>query len=107
MSDSGQYKSGKRASQDTEDSNRKKLKKGEEDGSYNPYLAHMYEQDGAGTDGPSPNSPFAGFKRRQTTAKQAEKVEDLDENPFTAQGHSQKYFQILQTRRNLPVHKQR
>ena len=62
---------------------RKKMKPAGGADGYNPYLAHM-EQDGNGVQGdePGPNSPFAGMKRRQTTAKQAEKVEDLDENPF-------------------------
>ncbi len=78
----------------------------------NPYLAHMYEngddedyEDGA-EEMPA-HSPLAGMKRRATTAKQAEKREDLDANPFTGRAHSQKYFQILQGRRDLPVHKQR
>ena len=83
----------------------------EMDTTANQYLAHMY-QDEARSNGfksgePSPNSPWAGMKRHETTAKQAEKVEDLDTNPFTGEPHSQKYFQILQTRRNLPVNKQR
>ena len=107
MSEPTKNFSGKRASQETDDSHPKKARKGDEDGARNPYLAHMYEQNDAGAEEPSPNSPFAGFKRRHTTAKQAEKVENLDQNPFNGQGHSQKYFQILETRRNLPVHKQR
>jgi pre-mRNA-splicing factor ATP-dependent RNA helicase DHX15/PRP43 len=110
MSDSSYSKGEKRASADSEDASRKKVRKDGE--KYNPYLAHMYETDGAGRNGhqseePGPNSPFAGMKRRQTTAKQASAVEDLEENPFTGEPHSQKYFQILETRRNLPVHKQR
>lgn len=56
---------------------------------------------------PAANSPLAGMKRRETTAQQASKAEDSDSNPFTGREHSQKYFQILQTRRDLPVHKQR
>lgn len=103
MSDKG----GKRLSADSEESSRKKAKKvdGEK---YNPYLAHMYdgEENGNGTE-PSPNSPLAGFKRQHTTAAQAFKAEDNDSNPFTGRPHSQKYFQILEGRRNLPVHKQR
>lgn len=74
---------------------------------YNPYLAHMRDgQNGNGVE-PSPDSPLAGMKRHHTTAKQAAKAEDNDSNPFTGRPHSQKYFQILETRRNLPVHKQR
>jgi pre-mRNA-splicing factor ATP-dependent RNA helicase DHX15/PRP43 len=77
---------------------------------YNPYLAHMYDNDthdGFSPDAPSPNSPLAGFKRRKTTAKQAATAEDSDVNPFTGVPHSQQYFQILEKRRDLPVHKQR
>ena len=74
---------------------------------YNPYLAHMYDgQNGNGVE-PAPDSPLAGFKRHATTAKQAYKAEDSESNPFTGRPHSQKYFQILEGRRNLPVHKQR
>lgn len=82
------------------------MKKGEEDEKYNPYLAHMYE-DESSNGAPSANSAFAGMTIRQTTAKQAERVEDMDTNAFTGEPHSQKYFQILQTRRDLPVNKQR
>jgi pre-mRNA-splicing factor ATP-dependent RNA helicase DHX15/PRP43 len=104
----------KRLSSDTDDSQRKKTKRESEQGDkkpvYNPYLAHHYEQDASNgyDDGePAANSPLAGFKRRQTTAKQAAVAEDSDTNPFTGRPHSQKYFQILQTRRDLPVSKQR
>ncbi|KAK0634658.1 P-loop containing nucleoside triphosphate hydrolase protein [Bombardia bombarda] len=43
----------------------------------------------------------------KTTAAQAATLEDLDINPWTGQPHSQQYFKILQTRRDLPVCKQR
>lgn len=111
------YRSNKRGSADLEqDSYRnKKVKKDESpdevDGKkYNPYLAHMYDGDTEGNgikEEPAPNSPLAGFKRRQTTAKQAAVAEDSDVNAFTGEVHSQQYFKILQTRRDLPVHKQR
>ena len=75
---------------------------------YNPYLAHMAADGASNGDGDVPaNSPFAGFKRRATTSQQAEKVEDMDVNPFTNKPHTTQYFNILQTRRDLPVHKQR
>jgi len=100
------------SSSEDEDTLRKKPKT--EDGApeqkYNPYLAHMYDNatnNGFDSDHMSLNSPLASFKRRQTTAKQAATAEDSDTNPFTGQPHSQRYFQILQTRRDLPVHKQR
>lgn len=98
----------KRASADSEDASNKKTKVDGRDGKSNPYLAHMYEEEnGWGSSEPSPNSPLAGMKRRQTSAQQALKAEDFDSNPFTGRQHSQKYFQILQTRRDLPVSKQR
>ncbi|KAJ5106990.1 hypothetical protein N7456_003665 [Penicillium angulare] len=69
----------------------------------NPYLAHMYED----SNGVDKNSPFAKFKRHQTTAALAKKAEDGDVNPFNGQPFSSKYFSILQGRRDLPVHQQR
>jgi pre-mRNA-splicing factor ATP-dependent RNA helicase DHX15/PRP43 len=101
---------GKRSSADADESIRKKAKKqGGDDEKYNPYLAHMYDNGDSNGHGeePSPDSPLAGMKRQQTTAKQAAKAEDSESNPFTGRAHSQKYFQILQGRRDLPVHKQR
>ncbi|CAI6097029.1 unnamed protein product [Clonostachys chloroleuca] len=90
---------GKRASAESDEPSRKKAKKGDSDGEvYNPYLAHM---------NPSSDSPFSGMTRRQVTAEQISKVEDLSTNAFTGVEHTQKYFQILRTRRDLPVHKQR
>lgn len=102
-------KGGKRSSADADESTRKKAKKDGEDEKYNPYLAHMYDNgnsNGLGAE-PSPDSPLAGMKRQHTTASQASKAEDSESNPFTGRPHSQKYFQILQGRRDLPVHKQR
>lgn len=95
----------KRSSADTDGTSRKKMKKEDK---HNPYLAHMYDNGDEDYNGEAPaHSPFAGMKRRATSAKQAAKAEDLDTNPFTGRAHSQKYFQILQGRRDLPVHKQR
>ncbi|KAJ6036898.1 hypothetical protein N7540_001177 [Penicillium herquei] len=68
----------------------------------NPYLAHMYE-DNSDIKG----TPLAKFKRHQTTAALAKKAEDGDVNPFSGQPFSSKYFSILKTRRDLPVHQQR
>jgi pre-mRNA-splicing factor ATP-dependent RNA helicase DHX15/PRP43 len=102
-------KGGKRSSADADESTRKKAKKDGEDEKYNPYLAHMYDNGNSNGNGaePSPDSPLAGMKRQHTTAAQASKAEDSESNPFTGRPHSQKYFQILQGRRDLPVHKQR
>ncbi|KAL6414465.1 pre-mRNA-splicing factor ATP-dependent RNA helicase prp43 [Ilyonectria robusta] len=100
-------KGGKRSSADADDSSRKKSRR--EDGAdakSNPYLAHMYDNGSNGND-VSPDSPLAGMKRHRTTAKEAEKAENSEYNPFTGRPHSQKYFQILEGRRDLPVHKQR
>lgn len=102
---------GKRTSADTEDSSRKRARRDDKGDDYNPYLAHMYadgqDSNGAAGDGLPPGSALAHMKRRETTAKQAAKAEDGDTNPFTNKPHSQKYFRILDGRRDLPVHKQR
>ena len=81
----------------------------------NPYLAHMYEntyQHNGGSSnsyGSSSNasSLLSGFNRHATTAKQAHEAEDGLLNPFTGGELSQKYFNILKGRRDLPVHMQR
>jgi pre-mRNA-splicing factor ATP-dependent RNA helicase DHX15/PRP43 len=80
----------------------------------NPYLAHMYPPgdsqgvgdanghaaNGAGTD-------MRTWKRGHTTAKMAEVAENGPSNPFTGAPLSDRYFKILKTRRDLPVHAQR
>lgn len=108
MSDFSEPKANKRASADIDETSRKKSKKGDREGTYNPYLAHMdQESNGYGGDEAPPGSALEGMKRRQTTAAQASKAEDSAINPFTGKPHSQQYFRILETRRDLPVHKQR
>ncbi|EPS32569.1 Pre-mRNA-splicing factor ATP-dependent RNA helicase PRP43 [Penicillium oxalicum] len=69
----------------------------------NPYLAHMYED----SNGADASSVLAKFKRHQTTASLAMKAEDGNINPFSGQPFSTKYFSILKSRRDLPVHQQR
>lgn len=65
----------------------------------NPYLAHMY---------PSQNrSPLERFRRHATTAAEATTAENGPNNPFTNESLSSEYFNILKTRRDLPVHAQR
>jgi len=84
----------------------------------NPYLAHMYEDDnstyssngysnGYGSKTGYTDSQLTKFKRHETTAAMAKAAEDGPNNAFTGQPLSQKYFDILKTRRNLPVHAQR
>lgn len=50
---------------------------------------------------------FEGFIAHDTTAEQSERLEDGKVNPFTGNEFSQKYFDILKVRRDLPVHAQR
>ncbi|KIW33292.1 pre-mRNA-splicing factor ATP-dependent RNA helicase PRP43 [Cladophialophora immunda] len=79
----------------------------------NPYLAHWYDNEANGyTNGSStpPNrsdGPLVDFQRHKTTAALAQKAEDSKVNPFTGRPHSDRYFSILRTRRDLPVHAQR
>lgn len=85
----------------------------------NPYLAHMYEganengySNGYGggknrTNGVSQGTSLAKFPRHKTTTDMAMKVEDGPNNPFSGKPLSQQYFNILKTRRGLPVHAQR
>ncbi|KAH3685281.1 hypothetical protein WICPIJ_003755 [Wickerhamomyces pijperi] len=53
------------------------------------------------------NGEFKDFIAGATTAAQAEKLESGVSNPFTGEQFSEKYFQILKGRRDLPVHSQR
>lgn len=90
----------------------------------NPYLAHRYEEpvedegsyngysNGYGrptnrTDGVSNASSVARFPRHKSTSAMARNAEDGPNNPFSGQPLSSQYFNILKTRRNLPVHQQR
>jgi pre-mRNA-splicing factor ATP-dependent RNA helicase DHX15/PRP43 len=80
----------------------------------NPYLAHMYEEDqptngysNGYSNGTQTAGPLSKFKRHHTTAAEAEVVEAGSVNPFTGHEHSERYFSILKTRRDLPVHQQR
>jgi pre-mRNA-splicing factor ATP-dependent RNA helicase DHX15/PRP43 len=80
----------------------KKARTGDLDPAKNPYLSHMYEvkEDEFATS-------LSTFKRHQTTALQAHAAEDGPNHPFNNEPLSQRYFDILKTRRDLPVHKQR
>lgn len=50
---------------------------------------------------------FAGLIRHQTTAAQANKLEDAKHNPFNGNLFTPKYIDILSIKRKLPVHQQR
>lgn len=86
---------------------------GELDPTTNPYLAHHYEDDNGFNSsngngyGSSARTGLSDFVRHQTTAKQAHTAEDGPNNPFNNKPLSTQYFNILKTRRDLPVHKQR
>jgi pre-mRNA-splicing factor ATP-dependent RNA helicase DHX15/PRP43 len=84
----------------------------------NPYLAHMFgdqeDENGNGynsrnrnVNGSSVTTSLSHFKRHITTALQAHTAEDGPNNPFNNAPLSKQYFNILKTRRDLPVHKQR
>lgn len=83
---------------------RAKRTKTDMDPESNPYLAHHYENN---SNGDTYGSSLSKFKRFETTAAQAHEVEDGPNNPFNNQPLSKRYFDILKTRRDLPVHKQR
>ena len=107
----------------TEANGRAKRQKTSDDPAANPYLAHMYPEEGGNdyengySNGYGSNSKAASngsgqgglrhFKRHATTAAQAHTAEDGPSNPFNGAPLSERYFGILKTRRNLPVHVQR
>ena len=99
-------------------------RKKEPDPRANPYLAHRYEEsvesegdyngysNGYGrptsrVNGLSNASSLTRFPRHKSTAAMAKTAEDGPNNPFSGQPLSSQYFNILKTRRNLPVHQQR
>lgn len=80
----------------------KTAKEGKEvDPKDNPYLAHLQPTN------ESSEGDFYGLTSGNTTAAQAERVEDGDINPFNNKPFSAKYKKILEGRRKLPVHAQR
>ena len=115
----------------SDDSGRNKRQKTslDTDPKNNPYLAHMYEEDeiedtgygslsGSGSgysygkpagnmNGRGNSSSLASFPRHKTNAAMARRAEDGPNNPFNGNPLSKEYFNILETRRNLPVHAQR
>lgn len=119
MADETSRSTKKRASMDddsSQDSKRVRFENGSDtaktDSSYNPYLAHTYAENVmprsyGSSEYSNGNSLLDGLERRATTAQDAERAEDGEFNPWTGNPHSEKYFRILKTRRELPVHKQR
>ncbi|KAK6824729.1 pre-mRNA-splicing factor ATP-dependent RNA helicase prp43 [Apiospora arundinis] len=90
----------KRLGSEKEEASAKRVKK-DEDIANNPYLAHMKEENtmenGSRYSSRLPaGSPFAEFERRATTAKQAAKAEEGDNNPFTGEPHSSSVLQHLE-----------
>ena len=127
---SGESKSRKRQKKEEDvgpaDHAHQEYAKKEKDPRSNPYLAHMYEEkeedegdvgyngysNGYGkgtsrTNGVSDSSTLARLPRHKTTAAMATNAENGPNNPFSGQPLSKQYFNILKTRRNLPVHQQR
>lgn len=100
----------------SQDSKRVRFQNGNDtakaDDAYNPYLAHTYAENVmprsyGSSEFSSGTSLLSGLERRATTAQDAERAEDGEFNPWTGNPHSERYFRILKTRRDLPVHKQR
>ena len=81
---------------------RQKMSKPLVDPRDNPYLAHMFADEVS-----EGNPAFNKLKRHETTAAMAKSVEDGDVNPLSGRPFSNRYFSILHTRRDLPVHAQR
>ena len=106
-----------RRPEEQEMSRPKKPRTGDLDPKANPYLAHHYEEPedfsngynsrSANGYGSSATTSLSKFKRHHTTALQAHTAEDGPNNPFNNAPLSKQYFNILKTRRDLPVHKQR
>ncbi|CAD6502698.1 BgTH12-05288 [Blumeria graminis f. sp. triticale] len=89
---------------DPEVSSAKRTKTNDLDPSTNPYLAHYHEDKESSM---KDKKDLSKWKRNKTTAKQARLAEDGPNNPFNEKPLSQNYFNILKTRRDLPVYKQR
>lgn len=98
-----------RRPEEQEMSRAKRTKTENFDPATNPYLAHWKEEESySNGNGNSNNqSGLSHFKRHATTAAQASVAEDGPNNPFNNVPLSNQYFNILKTRRDLPVNKQR
>lgn len=99
----------------------KRQKTNDMDPKDNPYLAHMYMYEESAEDfnysngyekhnrmnGIGRSLALVKLPRHHTTAAMANEAEDGPINPFNGKPLSERYFSILKTRRNLPVHNQR
>ncbi|EMR11150.1 pre-mRNA-splicing factor ATP-dependent RNA helicase PRP43 [Pneumocystis murina B123] len=84
----------------------KRLKQDEK----NPYISNLEKdmsQSKSCINSGNFNFLWTSFKKHRTTAEQAEKLENGPINPFNGASFSEKYFNILKKRRQLPVHSQR
>ena len=97
---------------------RQKTANGTVDPRDNPYLQHMFTDEGESSyaayteppkrlNGAVGGDPFSQFRQHETTAKMARRVEDGQSNPFTGAPFSSRYISIMKARRDLPVHAQR
>ncbi|KAG5439636.1 hypothetical protein PCK2_000770 [Pneumocystis canis] len=76
----------------------------------NPYLSHLKtnsQNTKSNIYANNFNFLWGSFKRHQSTAEQAQKLENGSMNPFNNVLFSEKYFNILKKRQQLPVHAQR
>jgi hypothetical protein len=90
------------------DESRAKRQKTEIDPADNPYLAHMnHRESNGGRSYGASSGLLSHFQRHASTTQQASKAEDGPSNPFNGNNLSDRYFSILKTRRDLPVHAQR
>ena len=88
----------------------KRQKMSSTDPANNPYLAHHYENGNNGYSNgykSSFSSPLDNLKRHQTTVSDHVSAETSTHNPFTGVPFTERYVNILKTRKGLPVHAQR
>ncbi|KAG5519426.1 hypothetical protein PMAC_002053 [Pneumocystis sp. 'macacae'] len=88
----------------------KRINKRQKQDEENPYLSHLKMNDfqpKSNIYSNNYNFLWANFKKHQSTAEQAQKIEEGPINPFNGLEFSDKYFSILKRRKQLPVHTQR
>ncbi|KAG4301024.1 hypothetical protein PCANB_002638 [Pneumocystis canis] len=88
----------------------KRINKRQRQDEENPYLSHLKmnsQNPRINTNMNDFNFLWKNFKRHQSTAERAQKLENGPTNPFNCVAFSDKYFNILKKRKQLPVHAQR